>query len=125
VIKGIGIDIIETARISKIIENKGDSFLNKTFTSHEQEYCRNKKRGMYQSFGARFAAKEAVFKMLGTGWQKGVSWLQVEIRNDELGKPAAVLSGRAKERAEQLGISKLHLSVSHTEGYCAAFALGE
>ena len=80
---------------------------------------------MYQSFGARFAAKEAIFKVLGTGWQKGVSWLQIEIQNDELGKPTAVLSGKAKARAEDLGISTFHLSVSHTEGYCAAFAVGE
>ncbi|MFC1479622.1 holo-ACP synthase [Planctomycetota bacterium] len=124
-IKGIGVDIIETARITQIIEDKGEKFLNKTFTPHEQEYCRNKKRGMYQSFGARFAAKEAIFKVLGTGWQKGVSWLQIEIQNDELGKPAAVLSGEAKIRAEELGISTFYLSVSHTEGYCAAFAIGE
>ena len=124
-IKGIGVDIIETARITQIIEDKGEKFLKKTFTPHEQEYCTNKKRGMYQSFGARFAAKEAIFKVLGTGWQKGVSWLQIEIQNDELGKPTAVLSGKAKARAEDLGISTFHLSVSHTEGYCAAFAVGE
>jgi holo-[acyl-carrier protein] synthase len=124
-IKGIGVDIIETSRIEEIIRDKGDSFLKRTFTPFEQDYCRQKKRSMYQSFGARFAAKEAVFKVLGTGWQKGVGWLQIEIRNDSLGKPAAVLSGEAKERAERMGISELHLSVSHTEGYCAAFAVGE
>ena len=124
-IKGIGVDIIETARITEIIRDKGDTFLNRTFTPFEQEYCRQKKRGMYQSFGARFAAKEAVFKVLGTGWQKGVSWLQIEIRNDSLGKPVAVLSGEARARAERMGISELYLSVSHTEGYCAAFAVGE
>lgn len=124
-IKGIGCDIIETARIRESIQRSGQKFLDKTFTAAEQEYCTGKKKGMYQSYGARFAAKEAVLKVLGTGWQKGVSWLQVEISNDELGKPEAALSGRALERAGELGISTIHLTLSHTEGYCAAFALGE
>jgi len=124
-IKGIGVDIVETGRIEKIIREKGKRFLDRTFTPREQEYCRNKKRGMYQSFGARFAAKEAVFKMLGTGWGMGVSWLQVEITNDGAGKPSAVLSGKARERAAEMGISRVHLSVAHTAGYCVAFAVGE
>jgi holo-[acyl-carrier protein] synthase len=124
-IKGIGVDIIETSRIREILEDKGEKFMNKAFTPDEQAYCRNKKKGMYQSFGARFAAKEAVFKALGTGWQGGVGWLQVEITNNELGKPSIKLSGRAKEIADEKGISTIHLSVSHTEGYCAAFAVAE
>lgn len=124
-IKGVGVDIIETSRIKKIIDKKGERFLNKVFTKAEQEYCRNKKKGMHESFGVRFAAKEAVFKALGTGWQKGVSWLQVEIRNDELGKPCAVLTGKAKEIAERLGIETILLSLSHTKEYCMAFAVGE
>jgi holo-[acyl-carrier protein] synthase len=125
VIKGIGVDIIETSRIQEIIERRGQRFLDKTFTEAEQKYCTEKKKGMYQSYGARFAAKEAVFKVLGTGWQDGVSWLQIEVTNDELGKPKAELSGRALERAQELGISSLLLSLSHTQGYCTAFAVGE
>ncbi|MFH1707951.1 MAG: holo-ACP synthase [Planctomycetota bacterium] len=124
-IRGIGIDIIETARIRAIIDAKGLRFLDKAFTAHEQAYCRGKQKGAYQSYGARFAAKEAVFKVLGTGWQRGVGWKQVEIRNDHHGKPAVFLCDRAAEVARELGISGIHLSLSHTEGYCAAFAVGE
>ncbi len=118
-IQGIGIDIIEIERIKEAINKGGERFVRRVFTNLEINYC-NKKRLKYQHFAVRFAAKEAVFKALGTGWQKGVRWVDVEIVNDKLGKPMINLFGKTKELAEKMKIKRIYISLSHSANYAIA-----
>ena len=124
-IKGIGIDIIETERIGKSIESKGNRFLQRVFTEKEQCFCLERKKMSIQSFAVRFAAKEAVMKALGTGWAQGVGWHDIEIITTSSGKPEILLSGKAAHIAEESGITEVHISMSHTKSYCTAFAIAE
>jgi len=114
---GIGFDLIEVARITKSIAN--DSFVKKIFTGQEAEYCLGKANPA-QSFAARFAAKEAFFKALGTGWRRGIAFNEIETVNDELGKPSLVLHGKAKEVAADLGITSMFLSLTHLKEIAGA-----
>ena len=114
----VGIDLVEVERIRQIVERRGDRFMQKVFTDQEWAYCQ-KKKNSYLSLSARFAAKEAVFKALGTGWSNGVKWRDVEVVNDSWGKPEIVLYGRAKEL---VGERAIVVSLTHTEHYAAAVA---
>ena len=118
-IQGIGIDIIEIERIKEAINKGGERFVRRIFTDIEINYC-NKKRLKYQHFAVRFAAKEAVFKAIGTGWQKGVRWVDVETLNDKLGKPMINLFGKTKKLAEKMKIKKIYVSFSHSANYAIA-----
>ena len=109
-----GIDIVEVSRIQKAIL-KSDSFLKKVFTQKEIEYCETKKQRRYQSYAARFAAKEALLKALGTGWSQGIAWTDIETLNDEFGKPNLILYGKAKEVFETYGLKNISVSLSHTK----------
>ena len=120
-ILGIGTDIIEVARIKKAVEKI--AFREKVFTTREIEYCVKDKTG--QSFAARAAAKEAFFKALGTGWRDKMKINEVEIQNDELGKPFIVLSGEALRVFEQKGGNKIHVSLSHIKECAVAFVVIE
>lgn len=122
---GIGIDIIEVARIQKQIDSESNSFLKKIFTDKEIEYCESKIKNKAQNFAARFAAKEAFFKALGTGWRDGLSWKDVEIENDELGKPNILLSGKSKKNIQENDISKIHISLSHIREIAVAVVILE
>lgn len=124
-IYGIGIDIIEVARIAKQISGESNSFVKKVFTSNEIEYCEKKIKNKAQNYAARFAAKEAFFKAIGTGWRDGLSWKEIETTNDELGKPDIILIGKAKELAENLKILKIHVSVSHIKELAVAVVILE
>ncbi len=115
---GQGIDIIEVARIEKQI-NRGDRFKNRIFTSREREYCDGKKHGA-QNYAARFAAKEAFFKALGTGWRGGMTFQDVEVVNNELGKPEIVLYGKAQKLAEEFAIKRIHVSLTHLKDYASS-----
>ncbi len=110
-ILGVGTDIIEVERIRKNIESN-KRFKEKVFSKNEIDYCENK-ANKAESYAARFAAKEAFFKALGTGWRDGMSFPEVEIMNNELGKPQINLFGKAKEIAESQKITNIHVSVSH------------
>lgn len=123
-IKGTGIDIIEVARVARELEKGGEKFIKRVFSSDEIEYCQRRAHRA-QHYAARFAAKEAAFKALGTGWQKGVTWQDVAVKNDELGKPVLELSGRASELAERMAVRELHLSMTHTAEYAAAVVILE
>jgi len=108
---GIGIDEIEVARIEKQIQKEA-GFKERVFTSAEIEYCESKKyRG--QHYAARFAAKEAFMKAVGTGWRDGLAFNEIEIVKDELGRPALVLYGKAKEITDKHKITNIHVSLSH------------
>jgi len=118
-IYGIGTDIIEVERIKQNIFNS-KSLKTKLFTKKEIEYCDSKKR-FAEHFAARFAAKEAFFKALGTGWRNGFAFNEVEISNNELGKPFINISGKVKEFVEQEQITNIHLSISHIKDTAIAF----
>jgi len=120
-----GVDIIEIDRIKKSLESCGDSFRDKVFTAREIEYCEGKKAVRYQSYAARFAAKEAVSKAFGTGIGRGVSLKDIEVLNDEYGKPYVVLAGRAKELFNEINAIEISLSLSHSQNYAVAYAVME
>lgn len=122
-ILGVGTDIIEVERIRKNIEN-GSHFKEKVFSKNEIDYC-EKKSNKAESYAARFAAKEAFFKALGTGWRNGMSFKEVEIMNNELGKPQINLYGKAKEIAEKQNISNIHVSVSHIKEIASSVVILE
>ena len=118
---GIGTDIIEVERVQKAIAK--EAFKKKIFTDNEIAYCEAQHND--ESFAARFAAKEAFFKALGTGWREGMGITEVEISNDKLGKPQIFLSGKAKEVFEQKGGKTIHLSLSHIKLQAIAFVVLE
>lgn len=114
-----GVDIIEIDRIQRVLERWGDRFLRRIYTEEEASYC----RGRAQNLAARFAAKEATMKALGTGL-RGVGWKDIEVVRNEAGAPSLVLHGRARVRAEALGVRELALSLSHSRNYAVAFVVG-
>ena len=120
----IGTDIVETLRIAKMIERHGELFIGRVYTEHEIAYCSARKAAT-QHYAGRWAAKEAVLKALGTGWRKGISWRDVEVRNDPNGAPSVRLCGGARDVVERLGIHKMHISISHCRNYATACAIAE
>jgi holo-[acyl-carrier protein] synthase len=110
---GTGIDIVEIGRIALSIQRYGDRFLEKIFTAEEIAFCRRKKN-FAESFAARFAAKEAGAKALGTGIQHGVSWKELEVRRQPGHRPTLHMAGRALEIAQALGVANVSLSLTHT-----------
>lgn len=118
-ILGIGNDIVEVARIKTILARHPQRFLDRVFTPLEQDYCL-KKKDPTQHLAARFAAKEAIVKALGTGFSQGLSWLDIEILNDSMGKPIPSFSPFA---IELFGDLTLHLSMSHCHAYATAVAV--
>jgi holo-[acyl-carrier protein] synthase len=123
-IYGIGIDLVENDRMDRIIQKWGDKFLSRVFSRREIEYCgRYAQASMH--FGARFAVKESFLKAIGTGLGKGVKLLEIEVVNEESGKPQIMLCGGAKEFLVKAGIEKIHLSITHTKNYASAMVLLE
>ena len=112
-ILGIGTDLIEIARVAGSIRRYGDRFLHRIFTPREIEYCQRKKNAA-ESFAARFAAKEAGAKALGTGISHGVNWLEIEVGRQPGGRPTLHFHGRAAEFAARLGVRRVALSITHT-----------
>jgi len=123
-IVGIGIDIAEVSRVREAIERHGERFLARVFTPAEIAYCRSRKNS-YERFAARFAAKEAAMKALGTGWHQGVTWHDLEISNAASGKPGLKISGKAREIYQSLGASNVVLSITHTDAYAMAEVIFE
>jgi holo-[acyl-carrier protein] synthase len=121
-IVGIGTDIVECLRVGRMIEQHGELFLARVYTEREMRYCQARKRAT-EHFAGRWAAKEAVFKCLGSGWRRGMSWTDVEIRNEPDGKPRVRLAGAAREVAQTLRVADILLSISHCRAYATAYAL--
>ena len=113
-----GVDLIEIDRVAGVLERYGDRFLRRVFTPDEIAYC----RGRAPNLAARFAAKEAVMKSLGTGF-RGVGWRDVEVVRAPSGAPSPRLHGRAKRRAQRLGVTEIGVSLSHSRGFALAFAV--
>jgi holo-[acyl-carrier protein] synthase len=122
-IVGTGIDIVEVPRIAKSIERFGERFLQRIYTPSEIRYC-DSKANRVERFAARFAAKEAGMKAIGTG-MRGVSWKDFEVGREPSGRPTMLFHGRAAEVAKRLGVRRAHLSVSHTEEHAVAYVLVE
>ena len=120
---GLGTDIIECDRIAAMQDKHGDEFLRRVFTDREIAYCGDRKMSDLH-YAGRWAAKEAVLKVLGTGWAKGIQWTDVEVVNLASGAPLVVLSNRALEIANEQGINQVRVSISHCKAYATAFAIG-
>ena len=105
-----------------MIERHGELFLNRVYTAREIEYCSSRKAAT-QHYAGRWAAKEAVLKAMGTGWARGISWRDIEVRNDEGGRPLIALGGGAREVCESLAISEMLISISHCRSHATAYAL--
>lgn len=112
-IVGTGTDLTEIARIEQSIQRFGDQFLHRIYTAAEIRYCQRKAKTAAESYAARFAAKEAGAKALGTGIAKGVGWREIEVTHLPGGRPALLFHGRAAERAAAMGVTAAHLSLSH------------
>ncbi len=123
-ITGIGIDVIENARIRDSLQRFGDRFLSRIYTEEEREYC--KKCAIPEiHFAARFAAKEAAFKALGTGWAAGVKWKDVEVKRLSSGKPELQLHGEALAIATSQGATRFHVSLTHDQSISSAVVIFE
>lgn len=122
-VKGIGIDIIDVARIKKLVD-RDSRFKEKIFTGTEIQYCESKYRREVH-YAARFAAKEAFFKALGTGYRGGMKWTDISVENNQLGKPEITLQGKTLENFKKGNLKSTHLSISHTKEYAAAFVIVE
>jgi holo-[acyl-carrier protein] synthase len=121
---GTGVDLIEVERIAHSIERFGERFLRRVYTDHEIAYC-NRKRISAESFAARFAAKEAGAKALGTGISRGVTWNEFQVARNPGGRPVLELRGRAAELAKELGVRAISLSLTHTGSLAMATVIME
>ncbi|MCF7912217.1 MAG: holo-ACP synthase [Candidatus Cloacimonetes bacterium] len=119
---GIGTDLIEVSRFEKSISKP--RFLEKVFTEQELELCGHK-QSRVQSLAARFAAKEACMKALGTGWSEGVSFSEIEVLNNSQGAPVMVLHGTTQQRAQELGVENIHITLSHLHEIASATVILE
>ncbi len=121
---GTGIDVLEISRMRKALERHGSFFLNHVFTAAEQAEAPSG-RASFAYYAGRWAAKEAVSKALGTGIGKFCSWLDINIRRDEAGRPLVELTGSGAETARGLGITRMHISISHEGRLACASAIAE
>jgi len=123
-IVGHGIDIIETTRIRRSVQEHGEHFLDRVYTPGEQQYCARSQKRYYEHLAGRFAAKEAVLKVLGTGWRGGIAWTDIEIISEASGQPKVLLTGECERIAREQGITLWHVSISHIETHATASAIG-
>ena len=123
-IVGTGVDLAEVDRVRKAIERFGERFLQRVFTPAEIAYV-ERRGSRYQRYAARFAAKEAGMKALGTGWRRGVRWQDFEVANLPSGKPTLLLHGVAARFAERQGVTAVSLSLTHTDALGMAFVVLE
>lgn len=118
-----GVDMVACDRLAESIRRHGRKFLDRVFTSAEQEYCLGKKREI-EHLAGRFAAKEAVLKVLGTGWRNGIRWTDVEVRNEPSGQPRVSLDGECRRIADEIGLGEILISISHIQTHAIASAIG-
>ena len=123
-ILGIGIDLVEIARVEQLVQRRGDRALRRLFTAGEVARC-GRARAPGESLAARFAAKEAFFKAIGTGWGRGVAWTEIEVCSSPNGAPRIQLSGAAERLAADRGVINIHLSLTHTDTFASAYLILE
>jgi holo-[acyl-carrier protein] synthase len=121
---GTGVDVVEIPRFRTVMERLKDRFILRIFTAAERQYC-GAHRNPAPHFAARFAAKEALFKALGTGWAKGVTWLDVEVLREGPDAPTMKLHGEALRLSTAMGAQAIHLSLSHTDQWAVATVILE
>jgi len=121
---GLGLDLAQIARVQSLIERRGQRALDRVFTPGEQAYC-DARAARFASYAGRFAVKEAVMKVLGTGWRAGVRWVDIEVVRAPGRAPTVVLHGACARHAERLGIRNLHVTITHDAGLAAAVAVAE
>lgn len=126
-IVGTGVDMIEVERVERALTRlvTGNRFRQRVFTEYEIAYCESRGRPRYQSYAARFAAKEAVMKALGTGWNRHVGWNEIEVVRQRGRPPTIVLHGKAAQFARGCEIARFHLSISHTASLAIAYVTAE
>ena len=121
---GIGIDLVEVHRVEQLLTRHPERAADRLFTQGETAHCQGAGNAA-QSFAARFAAKEALFKALGTGWSGGASWREVEVCTDGRGAPSLQLHGETARLAAERGVGRVHLSLTHTATAAAAVVVLE
>lgn len=124
-ILGLGTDLIEIARIEASVRRFGNRFLDRVFTEAEIAYCQRKRVSAAESFAARFAAKEAGAKALGTGISRGIAWREIEVRRNPGEAPTLHWSGRAAERAASMGVRRASVSLTHSRSSAMAVVVVE
>lgn len=117
-----GIDLVDIGRIEQMLEKHDARFLSRVFTAREQADAK-KVKNRTEKLAGRFATKEAVMKLIGTGWRDGIAWTDIEVINDPLGNPQVHISGKVKTLAEQKGIEQITLSITHTANLAMASAV--
>jgi holo-[acyl-carrier protein] synthase len=117
-----GIDLVDCPRIEAMIERHGERFIQRVFTAAEQAYAEANKNEI-EKLAGRFAAKEAVLKLMGTGWRGNIAWTDVEIINNSSGQPEVILSGEVEKIAGKLGIKHISVSITHTANFAIASAV--
>jgi holo-[acyl-carrier protein] synthase len=117
-----GIDLVDFTRIEDMLKRHGERFLDRVFTATEQSYASANRNGV-EKLAGRFAAKEAVLKLLGTGWRGKIAWTDIEVVNTETGQPTLNLSGEVKKIADKLGVTQISVSITHTANFAIASAV--
>ena len=117
-----GIDLVDCPRIEAMVERHGRRFIERVFTASEQAYAEANKNGI-EKLAGRFAAKEAVLKLMGTGWRGKIAWTDVEVINNSSGQPEVTLSGEVEKIAGKLGIKHISVSITHTANFAIASAV--
>src|SRR5258706_1627797 len=123
-IVGLGIDVEEVERVKGAMQRQGERFLKRIFTEKEQAYCEQFK-DKYERYAGRFAVKEATMKALGTGWSRGVRWVDIEVVREMSGKPTLELKGEAKKIAGKLGVKHIAMTITHTASQAMAMVVFE
>ncbi len=123
-IVGLGVDIAEIDRIEAAIARHGQAFINRIYTRSESAYC-EQFRNRFERYAGRFAAKEAAMKALGTGWTRGVRWMDIEVTRMPGGRPTLTLHGATQQHAQRLGVRQISLSITHSGNIAFAEAIFE
>ena len=117
-----GIDLVDCPRIEEMLKRHGDRFVQRIFTTAEQTYAQTNKNKV-EKLAGRFAAKEAVLKLMGTGWRGKIAWTDIEVINNSSGQPEVILSGEVEKIAARLGIKHVSISITHTANFAIASAV--
>ena len=117
-----GIDLVDCPRIEQMIQRHGERFIKRVFTDAEQSYARANKNDV-EKLAGRFAAKEAILKLMGTGWRGRIAWTDIEVINNAAGQPEVTLSGEVEKIADTLGIKHISVSITHTANFAIASAV--
>jgi len=117
-----GIDLVDCPRIEEMIQRHGERFVNRVFTANEQAYAEANKNSI-EKLAGRFAAKEAILKLIGTGWRGKIAWTDIEVINNPMGQPEITLSGEVEKLADKLRIKHISVSITHTANFAIASAV--